>query len=100
MAGDVEVLVLDCQWHDVRDEDLDDLCSQFLLDDHVVPEPLDDEIVANLFALPYVDDEVVLPPKFLDVGDLVVLIELLNFDVLDLMFYDDVALFSLNFPMF
>ena len=66
------------------------LCSQLVLDDAAVLEPVDDEVVAVLLALLYVDDGVALP-ELLDVENLAVLIEQLYLDVLDLMLYDDVA---------
>ena len=53
-------------------------------------EHVEDEVVAVLLALLYVDDGVVLPELF-DVDDLVVLLELLYLGVLDLLLYDGVA---------
>ena len=105
MVEDVEVQLLDFLCHDVRDDLLDGLCSQPVLDEAVVLELVGDEVVAVLLVLLHADDGVVLPelldagglpalPELLDVDDLPVLLELLDVDdlpaLLELL-YDDVA---------
>ena len=90
MVEVVEVQLLDFLCHDIRDDLLDGLCSQPVLDEAVVLEPVDDEVVAVLLALLCVDDGVALP-GLLDVDDLLVLLELLYLDVLDMMLYDHVT---------
>ena len=98
MVEVVEVQFLDNLCHDVRDDLLDDLCSQLVLDEVVVLEPVDYEVVAVLLEPLYVDDGGALP-ELLDVDDLVVLLELPDLDVLDRMLYDEVA-FALSELMF
>ena len=61
------------------------MCSQIALDDLAVFEPLDAVVVDVL-------------PELIDVGDLVVLTELLYLDVLDQMLYDEVAV-ALSEPL-
>ena len=90
MVEDIDVQLLDFLRHDVRDDLLDGLCSQLVLDYAVVLDPVDNEVVAVLLTLVHVDDGVALP-ELLDVDDLVVLLELPYLDVLDLMLYDEVA---------
>ena len=79
MAEVVEVQLWDFLCHDVHDDRLDGLFSQPVLDETVVLQPVDDEVVAVLLALLYVDDGVALP-ELLDVDDLLVLLALLYVD--------------------
>ena len=79
MGEDVEVQLVDSLCHDIRNDPLDGLCSQLVLDEVVVLETVDDEVVAVLLALLYVDDGVALP-ELLDVDDLLVLLALLYVD--------------------
>ena len=72
MVEVVEVQLLDFLCHDVRDDLLDGLCSQPVLDEVVVLELVDDEVVAVLLALLCADDGVALP-ELLDVDDVLVL---------------------------
>ena len=48
MAENVEVLLLNSLRYGVRDDLFDGLCSQLVLDGAVVPEVVDDEVVAVL----------------------------------------------------
>ena len=90
MGEDVKVQLLVFLCHNVHDDLPDGLCSQPVLDEGVLLEPVDDEVVVVLLALLYVDDRVALP-ELLDVDDLAVLLEPLYLDVLVLMLYDHVA---------
>ena len=93
MDEDVEVQLLDFLCHHARDDLLDGLCSQPVLDEAVVLELVDGGVVAVLLVLLHADNGVV-RPELLDADTLPVLLEPLDVDDLPVLLellYDDVA---------